>query len=73
MCSFYPFCAIDVPGLAGISCNSEDAVNQGFGESYQTAKLAAEDLDDEFDVEMKYQVKENSNIQCLIIADCFPF
>ncbi len=45
-----------VPGLVGINCDSAEALNPGFGESFETAKQAAEALDRGFEVNMQYKV-----------------
>ena len=44
-----------MPGVAS-SCNSQDAVNQGFGEEFEVAKAAAEEFDEGFKVNMQYKV-----------------
>ena len=45
-----------IPSIAGINCDADDAVNPGFGESFQTAEASADALDSNFDVNMQYKV-----------------
>ena len=45
-----------LPGMSGVDCNSMEAVNPGFGESFQTAEEADQAMDKNFDVQMQYKV-----------------
>ena len=49
-------CPPVVPGITGKRCDSSDGVNEGFGESFDTANEAAARFDTNFDVNMQYEV-----------------
>ena len=51
-----PLLATVIPTLTGVICDARNAVNQGFGESFETAVAAQESFNDNFEVQTNYKV-----------------
>ncbi len=54
--TIYPLLATVIPTLTGLTCDARTAVNQGFGENFETANAAQQSFNENFEVQTNYKV-----------------